>query len=306
MKARSIEYQPGGGVRLVEVAVADPGPGEVQVRAAACGICAWDLFTYRRGSDAASAAPAGHEGVGRVIKVGRGVTGVAEGDAVVARGFATVHNVAAQRAHRIPPDSAIPLQRWIVEPVSCVVTGLDHTPVRAGDRIAVVGCGFMGLMLIQGLVRSCAGHLAAVDVNRDRLELARRFGVDAAYHPQDAALAAEEPFDCVVDASGAQAGLDLATELLARGGRLNLFGWNHGRPTFPGDRWHLGGFTVVNSAPGSQLRDPFPPAIRLLAKGIIDLQPLITHTVPLEDYPDLLAQVAAGDPTYIKGVVTLD
>ena len=75
MKARTIEYQPGGGVRLVEVAVADPGPGEVQVRAAACGICAWDLFTYRHGSDVGSAAPPGHEGVGRVIKVGPGVSG---------------------------------------------------------------------------------------------------------------------------------------------------------------------------------------------------------------------------------------
>ncbi|MDE0229734.1 MAG: alcohol dehydrogenase catalytic domain-containing protein, partial [Spirochaetaceae bacterium] len=138
VKARTIEYQPGGGVRLVETAVADPGPGEVQVRAAACGICAWDLYTYRHGSDAPSAAPAGHEGVGRVLKVGAGVSGLAEGDAVVARGFATVHNVAAERALRIP-DTDIPLKRWIVEPVSCVVTGLDHTRARAGDRVAVIG-----------------------------------------------------------------------------------------------------------------------------------------------------------------------
>ena len=305
MKARSIEYQPGGGVRLVEVAVADPGPGEVQVRAAACGICAWDLFTYRHGSDVGSAAPPGHEGVGRVTKVGPGVAGVAEGDAVVARGFAAIHNVPAARAFPIP-DSDIPLQRWIVEPVSCVVTGLDHTRARAGDRVAVIGCGFMGLMLLQGLVRSCVSHLAAVDVNRERLALARRFGVDAVYHPDDAGLREEQPFDCVVDASGAQAGLDLATGLLGRGGVLNLFGWNHGRPAFSGDRWHLGGFTVVNSAPGSRIRETFPPAIRLLAKRIIDLEPLITHTVPLDDYPDLLARVAAGDSGYIKGVVTLD
>ena len=55
MKARGIEYQPGGGARLMEVAVADPGPGEAQVRAAACGTCAGDLFTCRHGSDAPSA-----------------------------------------------------------------------------------------------------------------------------------------------------------------------------------------------------------------------------------------------------------
>ena len=63
---------------------------------------------------------------------------------------------------------------------------------------------------------------------------------------------------------------------------------------------------MVNSAPGSRIRETFPAAIRVIAKRIIDLEPLITHTVPLHAYPDLLAQVAAGDPGYIKGVVTLD
>ena len=63
---------------------------------------------------------------------------------------------------------------------------------------------------------------------------------------------------------------------------------------------------MVNSAPGSRIRDTFPPAIRVIAKRIIDLEPLITHTVPLDGYPGLLAQVAVGDASYIKGVVTLD
>lgn len=305
MKTKSVAYQPGGGIRIIDTVASDPGPGEVQVQGVACGVCAWDIYTYLHGSDAPNAAPPGHEGVGRIIKLGKGVSDLEEGDAVVARGFAAIHNVPAERAYRIP-DSKIPLHNWIVEPVACVVTGFDHTPIRAGDRVAVVGCGFMGLMLLQLIARSCAAHVVGVDVNSDRLKLAQGFGVDSVYHPDDPSLREEDPFDCVVDASGVQAGLNLSTELVQRGGCLNLFGWNHGRPTFSGDQWHLKGITVINSAPGSKIRNPWLPAIRLIDKGIINLEPLITHVVSLEGYPDLLSKRAAGDPSYIKGVVTLD
>ena len=304
MKVPSIEYQPDGGVKIVDVGVTDPKPDEVQVEALACGICAWDLYTYRNGSNAPSPAPPGHEGVGKVIKIGSKVEGILEGEIVVARGFAGIHNVPAERALKIP-ESNIPVERWIVEPVSCVVTGLDHTAMKAGDRIAVVGCGFMGLMLVQALANTLASHLIAVDINNDRLKLAEKFGADKVYHPEDSALKNENRFDTVIDASGSQAGLDLSTELVVRGGLLNLFGWNHGRPAFSGDRWHLGGISVVNSAPGSRIRNPFPPAISLLSKGIIDLNPLITDIVSLSEYPSLLKRVASGDPEYIKGVVKL-
>ena len=52
-----------------------------------------------------------------------------------------------------------------------------------------------------------------------------------------------------------------------------------------------------------QVREPFPPAIRFLERGIIDLRPLVTHIVRLEDYPALLTEATSGDSSYIKGVV---
>ena len=61
----------------------------------------------------------------------------------------------------------------------------------------------------------------------------------------------------------------------------------------------------MNSAPASQIRDPFPPAIRMMAKGIIDLRPLVTHVVSLEEYPSLMKRLVKGEPSYIKGVVKL-
>jgi threonine dehydrogenase-like Zn-dependent dehydrogenase len=311
MKATTIRYRDDGSIELLELPVADPGPGEVQVRAGACGICAWDIATARYGSGMQPMAPPGHEGVGYVTKVGRGVTGLAEGDRVAGGGFATVRNLPAERVYRLPP-SPLADEHWIVEPVSCVVTGLDHCRLRPGDRVAVIGAGFMGLLLLQGLLRAPVGHLVAVDVVQARLDLARRFGVAETYNAaaieraQLVAALKPQAFDVVVDTTGTQAGLDLATDIVRRGGLINLFGWIKGeRATFDPTKWHGGGFTIVNSSPAARLRDPFPPAIRLIEQGVFDLRPLVTHVVPLREYPALMQQIVRGDPTYLKGVVTL-
>ena len=66
MKTRSIQYGEKGGVELIEMDVPEPGPGEVQVKGAVCGICAWDLSTYKRGTSGGMPAPAGHEGLGYI------------------------------------------------------------------------------------------------------------------------------------------------------------------------------------------------------------------------------------------------
>ena len=80
-------------------------------------------------------APPGHEGVGYVSKIGAEVTGVKEGDRVAGGGFATVRNLSTERLYKIP-KSEKPDQYWIVEPVSCAVTGVDHcqTQRRRSDR----------------------------------------------------------------------------------------------------------------------------------------------------------------------------
>lgn len=311
MKSTRVRYKPEGGLELIEVDVPGPGPGQVQVRGIAGGICAWDLHTYAHGAASTYAAPPGHEGVGYVTKVGSGVTGVKEGDRVVGRDFARLYNMSAHQLHIIP-DSDIPDEQWIVEPVACVVTGLDHCRVRAGDRVAVIGCGFMGLLIVQGLGHSFAEQVIGIDINPRRLELARQFGAseviraDAHDIEQRAEQLRAREIDTVVDCSGAQQGLDLAAKIVKRGGRICLFGWNHGRTYFTGDDWHLGGFTVVNASPSARLRDTFPPAIRLLLSGTLDLRPLITHVVDLEDFGALMERVTSGlQPDYIKGVVRL-
>ena len=306
MLTKNVRYTPGGGAQVVEVDVRDPRPGEVQVEVAACGICSWDLQTFKVGG----AAPPGHEGVGYVAKLGDGVTGLEVGQRVAGGGFGRLCNLPARRVYPIP-ESDLADQHWVVEPVSCVVTGMDHCHVRAGERLAMVGCGFMGLMMIQGLAGGRLDQLIALDIDDARLELALKFGATEAHNVADADFAQARTdlrtrgIDTVVDTSGSQGGLDIATDIVRRAGRINLFGWIKGdTATFNPSTWHGKAISIVNSSPAAQLRDPFPPAIRLLEKGTIDLRPLVTHVVDIDDYPTFMEGVTTGKvPGYIKGVV---
>ncbi|MDE2798683.1 MAG: zinc-binding dehydrogenase, partial [Gemmatimonadota bacterium] len=311
MSNKTLRYLDDGSIELFERAVSDPGENEVQIEGGACGICSWDVVTAKLGNQMHPMAPPGHEGVGYIAKIGAGVTDFKEGDRVAGGGFANVRNLSAQRVFKIP-ESDLPDEYWIVEPVSCAVTGIDHCQIQPGNRIALVGCGFMGLLILQGLLRYPLDDLIVLDIVQRRLDLAQQLGVGEVYNTAEVDLQElsrelkSREIDVVVDTSGSQAGLDLSTDIVKRGGRINLFGWLKGQTaSFDPTKWHLGGFTVVNSAPASKLRDTFGPAIRLIHKGIIDLKPLVTHTAALEDYPDLMAQILAGDESYIKGVVTL-
>ncbi|MCE2412664.1 zinc-binding dehydrogenase [Candidatus Poribacteria bacterium] len=310
MKTQTIRYGENGGVEIIDVNVSNLQADEVQVQSAACGVCAWDLATFRDGGY----APPGHEGVGYVTKVGSGVPDIEEGMRVasVALGFDGIKNCPAENIY-VLPESDISDEYWLVEPVSCVVTGLDTAPLRPADNVAVIGCGFMGLMFVQAMSRFYTNDLIAIDLVEKRLNLAKSLGAELTYNPQEipaSELVSElkaRPIDVVFDCSGKGAGLNLATKIVRRGGHINLFGCIREQVTFNGSEWHGGAFNLVSSSPGAKIRDTFPPAIRLLERGHIDLRPLITHIVPLQDYPALLKEAtggdAGGDGSYIKGVV---
>jgi threonine dehydrogenase-like Zn-dependent dehydrogenase len=311
MKANTIQYLDDGTIKLIETVIGDPDDNEVQLQGGACGICSWDIATAKLGSRMTPMAPAGHEGIGYVTKVGRAVKDLKEGDRVVGGGFATLRNLPAARVYPLPP-SDLADEYWIVEPVSCAVTGLDHCRLRPGDRVAVIGAGFMGLLILQGLLKMPVNQLVAVDIVQSRLDLARSLGVPETYNAAQVERAElvqtlrQREYDVVVDTSGTQAGLDLATDITKRGGLINLFGWIKGETaTFDPTKWHGGGFTVVNSSPSSRLRDTFPSAIRMIHQGIFDLRPLVTHITPLEGYPTLMQAILHGDGRYVKGVIKL-
>lgn len=302
-------------VAVQQVTVAPPGPHEVQVEIKACGVCTGDVHRFLATEPFGFPALIGHEGTGVVREVGAAVEKVVPGDNVALLGsghYAQLVNTPADRAFKIPGDVQ-DFERWILEPVACVVNGVEQARVRPGDRVLLIGCGFMGLMLLQGLKRTLAAEVLAADVDPARLELARGFGADEVF------LTSEEGelerlrthagdmggFDVVVEAAGAKPALTLAGDLLRRAGTLVMFSWHHGTQEINSTQWHLGGFRVFNASP--MISDDFAGiaerTVRLMERGVFDLEPLITHAVDYHEAQEVLETAVARKDGYIKGVL---
>jgi threonine dehydrogenase-like Zn-dependent dehydrogenase len=308
MNVRTIAYLAPKKVEVREVKVEDPGPEQVQVRKVACGICAWDLSTYKIGpQDNPYAAPPGHEGLGRVLKVGKDVKGYAEGDYVVGGGFQEIENLKLDDAIRVPFKVENPLT-WIVEPISCVVNGIERAQIFPGERVVLVGAGYMGLLMVQGLSHHLVGDLIAIDNNAERLALATKFGAKTLQIGKDDAAIeklVEERADVVVELAGAQPALDLSVRLIRNGGNLCIFSWQRGNRTIDCNALHCRGINVLNTSPSNapNYKRVFKNTLPLIARGVFKNHELVSHTAPVDRYSELLEAAMTPEKKYLKGVV---
>ena len=301
-------------VEVREVDVPDPGPGEVQVRTVANGICMLEVSYYTGSEKAAEPFAAGHEGIGLVTKLGRGVQNVHEGDYVHCFRWATVQNVGAGALLKFdppPPDPAV----CLAEPAVCACIALRTYGLTAGDRALLLGAGFMGLLNVQALAHSALAELVVADLKPHNLELAREFGatetIQIGTATGDARLEQlrSSPFDLVVEAAGAEQALQAAAGLTRAGGRLCIFSWHHKPRTVNFGEWHVKGLTVVNSSPSiahDHNTNYFHRAIRLLSNGTFDMSKLVTHRHPLSQVKEAMELAAQRPPDYIKGVLTFE
>jgi len=301
------------GIRPLEVRA--PGPGQALVEIKACGICAMDTFTFSGVEPRNYPFIDGHEGVGVIQELGGDVTDFAVGDKVVVGGGGSfARHVVAKTGNlfKLTKD-AVPVE-WIVEPVACVVNGLNCSRIQAGDRVALIGCGFMGLLLAQGLTKTLAAEVIAIDPDKTRLEIARRYGLRVTLDPtdpRDQARLAEykkKGMDVVIEAAPTDAAIDLAGELLRRAGRFVLFSWHHGRTSVDTTRWHLGGFEVLNASPmiNPNFNEAFRRAIVLMELGVFDLKSLLTHSYAFSDPQGAFTDAFEHKGGYIKGVIDFE
>jgi threonine dehydrogenase-like Zn-dependent dehydrogenase len=301
-------------MEIREEPLADPSDDEIQVACLANGICMWEVSLFLDLEPEKFPLPwrAGHEGVGIVTKVGRSVSGIREGERVVCREWATASNMKAggavrYRRHHDDPATAI------AEPVMCVATALNAYEIAAGDRVLLLGAGYMGLLNVQGLARCPIAELVVTDVKKENLELARRFGAtrtidtstDEGRREQDDL--SREPFDLTIDAAGVDATIQAAPRLTRTGGRIAIFAWHHARRSIDLGLWHFGGFRVLNAAPligTDSAIDTFERAVRLIDAGLFDQRALITHRHPFTQAQEALDLAAERPAGYIKGVLT--
>ncbi len=324
-----------GDVRVDDVAEPDPGPRDVVVRVANCGICGSDLSYISMGGLGGPGGPMclGHEVSGTVDWVGDEVTSATVGDRVVVHPgddeIGRIGNGGAQggltplllvtdadRGRLRPVPDGLPLDvAAFAEPLAVGMHAVDQADVEPGEGVCVFGCGPIGLAAIATLVDRGHDQVVAVDLSATRLDLARGLGVRAAIDPTEtdlwAALAdlhGTTPFmfgptpatAAFIEASGAGSVIGDIIDHAAMRARLAIVAL-HYRP-IPTS------FLMVMmkelSIRGSiEYPKGLDDAIDLLARR--DLSGLLTHRFPLDRFDDALG-LLQGSKDCGKVLVTID
>jgi 2-desacetyl-2-hydroxyethyl bacteriochlorophyllide A dehydrogenase len=310
------------GERKVEVRameIPQPGPDDVVVEMEACGICTWDVVSFlgRFGRYQKYPFCAGHEGVGRIVRAGERVKSVKSGQRVAMHELPVGtaggplmarHALRAEQQVAVIPENDLAVRFWIVEPAACVVNGILFAGIQPGDRVAVVGTGYMGLLFVQGLRRSLLGNLTVFDVDSKRLALASELGADTAVSLARDAIPQEfaRSFDVVIETAATPESLNAALALVRSGGIIVNFAWHHHEHAFDLEDWHVHGWRILNIQPemNPHFGDLYPRTIALMANGTISNQRLVTHAGPFERAAEIYEAAADRTGGYIKGVIT--
>jgi len=335
-RMRAVIFHGPGDIRYGTVPVPRPGPGEVLVRIQVALTCSTDVKTFRRGHPVMiQEIPTvfGHEFAGEVAAVGEGVERFGVGQRVAAansvpcfscgycrRGRENLCerllflNGAFAQYIRVPaalaavnlfplPDDLPAREAAFLEPLACVLHGIDRAAVRADDTVAILGTGPIGLLLLQAARLRGARCVA---VGRGALRLSRAYAcgaeavVDLAAAPDvPAAIRERTPGglgpDIVIEAVGRPEAWEQAAAAVRKGGRVVFFGG-----CAPGTEVHLDTrrvhyeeltlLGVFHHTPG-HVRE----ALQLLAERRLALEPLLSHEMSLKDLEAALTAMERGE-----------
>jgi L-iditol 2-dehydrogenase len=258
-----------GTFQLAEMPIENPGPGEVQVRVLAVGVCGSDLHAYSEG--AVGSTPnvypmvLGHEPAGTIAKTGPGVTGLAQGD----RGalepalycyhcefcMRGQHNVCAnirflssphnpgffRELINLPASNFLPIpagmslsHATLIEPLAVAMHSLKLVSFQLGETAAVIGAGPIGLLTIAALKAAGAARIWAVEPLAHRRALARNIGADVVLEPAEAAReilrqTGQRGVDCAFDCAAKEHTSNQTIQVVRNAGRVALTGIHSAR-----------------------------------------------------------------------------
>lgn len=300
-------------VRLDDIDDPNPGPRDAVVRMAACGICGTDVSFVHMGGITGSPMALGHEMAGTVEWVGAEVTDAAVGDRVVVfpadgdeprmgsgadEGGLTpmlLVREAAKGRRLFPVPDGMPLRvAAMAEPLAVGMQAVNQADVEPGDKVAVFGCGPVGLMAIATLVDRGIDDIVAVDLSATRREFALGLGAAHAFDPTEVNVWKElkrvhgtVPFmygptpatNAFIEASGSDRVIQDILRFGRNGGRLSVVALHYTPVATDYTMVLMKQFTIKGSF---EYPPRFEDAIELLART--DLSHLITHTVTLDEY----------------------
>ena len=316
-----------------------PGPGEVSVRTAYCGICGTDMHVFHGNMDGRVGTNRiiGHEMSGTVKAVGSGVTSPRPGQRVVVRpldhcgncpacseghnhichnlkflGLDTdgamqeVWNVPSHTIHRIP-DSLSMQHAALIEPVAVACHDVRLSGLRQGEFAVVIGGGPIGI-LVAMTARDTGAEVLISEVNPHRLEIARGIGFRTV-NPKEKDIArvvgnrtGDKGADVVFEVSGTQAGVDAMTAVAATRARIVMVAIHAEKPSVDLFRF----FWRELKLSGARVYEPedYERAISIVAGGGIDADAIITDINPLSAIQSAFESLDSN-PTAMKSLIRI-
>lgn len=319
-----------GKMVLEEIDRPDPGPGDLLVKVAACGICGSDRHMFRGEYPTALPVTLGHEFCGRVEAVGEGVARLAPGalitgDPNIACGHCAqcrngrpnlCDNLTAIGVFRdggfadyviVPQGQAValpaglsPLHGAFSEPLACCLHGLDVAAIRPGDSVAVLGGGVIGLIMVQLARLAGAARVILSTRQKPRRDLAEALGathaVDAAGDVVEAIAGASGivpgGVDVVLECAGVAETFRQGLAIARRGGAMVIFGVMPKGEEVAVSPYDL---LVKELRVESAWLNPLTHgrAAQMIASGVLDLDRLITRTISLAEVPAVVGAAPA-------------
>jgi L-iditol 2-dehydrogenase len=313
-------------------------PDDVIVRVRAASVCGSDTHGYTgKGGRRVPPLVMGHEASGEVEAVGAEVTNVAPGDRIfimpmvwcgrcaaclagafdvcpdrkvygadLPGSFAERVLIRARTAVPLPPEVSF-LQAALIEPLAVVIKGTSRAKVDAGDSVAVVGAGPIGLFSIAVMARHRPRHLIALEPQAPRRELALAMGATIALDPtqpgtmdQVREVTGGQGVHVAVEAVGSSASVKTAVDAIQPGGQLVWLG-NVGR-VVEIDEFKVVWNSLTIHASVGVTRAAVVRAIELIAAGAVEVERIVSMAVPLAEGVDAFHRTAQ-DPSVVKTVL---
>ncbi len=319
------------------------GDDDVLIRIRACGICGSDVhgFTGKTGRRLPPLIM-GHEAAGIVEETGNNVHGFERGDRVCFDStvycnkceaclqgrfnhcdkrqvlgvsvpafkrhgtFAEYVAVPSWIVFKIPDDLSF-VNAALLEPASIGTHASNRAPIQPGDTAVVFGAGTIGLFILQGCRLRDAGKVIVADINEFRLGLAKRLGADIAVNPlesdlRETVLAETEGAgaDVVLEAVGYAKTFDTAVSLVKLGGHVVAVGNLEKKAEFDLQQLIARELTFTGSYASS---GEFRQCIDLAASGKINVEPLISEVLPLEEGPGAFDRLLKAEEDLVKIVL---
>lgn len=331
-----------GVIEFREVPVPQPGPGEVLVKIKRIGICGSDIHVYH-GKHPFTSYPVtqGHEVSGQIVALGEGVSGLHVGQRVTIEpqvvcgkcypcrhgkynlceelkvmGFQTTGTaseyfaVAAEKVTPLPEGMTYN-EGAMLEPLAVTVHAARRFPEMKGAKVAILGCGPIGILLAQSCKALGAATVMITDISEKRLELARACGVDFAVNTgkQDFGAALVECFgrdkaDVIYDCAGNDTTMGQAIKYARKGSKIVLVAVYAGMATV--DLAVLNDHELGLDTTMMYRHEDYVEAIRLVSEGSIQLKPLMTKHFAFRDYLAAYQYIDAHREQTMKVLIDVD